>query len=194
MRLKSLKLALALALALVPVVAMSGTAQAAPDHTITLAAGSQSWSGAAADGENQNYQAAAGTPCPDAPTGPGDYCEQTLLNVTAATPANVDVSLADDPTQDFDLYIYSSDSSATRGTLVDSSANPQTLLEVATITGAQPNSYYLIQVVYSRPPPRPRAGGSRRPPRPRSSNTSPPPARSTPRLHRRRIPARSTPT
>ena len=148
MRLKTMKLTLALALALVPVVAMSGTAQAAPDHTITLAAGSQSWSGAAADGENQNYQAAAGTPCPDTPTGPGDYCEQTLLNVTAATPANVDVSLADDATQDFDLYIYSSDSSATRGALVDSSANPQTLLEVATITGAQPNSYYLIQVVY----------------------------------------------
>ncbi|HET6770573.1 MAG TPA: sialidase family protein [Actinomycetota bacterium] len=148
MRLKSLKLSLAFVLALVPVVTLSGTAQAAPDHTITLAAGSQSWSGAAADGANDSYNSAAGTPCPETPSGPSDYCEQTLLHMVPGAPSNVEVSLADDPAQDFDLYIYNSDATATRGTLVDSSANPQTLLEVAVISSAPDDSYYLIQVVY----------------------------------------------
>ena len=148
MRFKSMKLALAVALALVPVVAMSGTAQAAPDHTITLAAGSQSWNGAAADGTNTEYDSATGTPCPETPTGPNDYCEQTLLHVVAGVPANVSVTLDDDPTQDFDLFIYNSNASAGRFGLVDSSANPQTLLEVATIADAPNDSYYLIQVVY----------------------------------------------
>jgi hypothetical protein len=145
---KRSSLALVLTLALAPIVALQGTVQAAPDRTINLAAGSQSWNGAAADGTNTDYDSATGEPCPETPTSPDNYCEQTLLHVIAGNPANVQVSLDDDPLQDFDLYIYNSNAAAGRFGLVDSSANPQTLLEVATISNAPHDSYYLIQVVY----------------------------------------------
>jgi hypothetical protein len=109
---------------------------------------SDSWTGPAADGANQNYNSASGEPCTDTPTNPSSACEQTLLHLNAGVPVDAQVSLADDVAQDFDLYVYASDSSSNRGALVDSSANPQTLLEVAVISDAPANSYYLIQVVY----------------------------------------------
>jgi uncharacterized repeat protein (TIGR01451 family) len=152
MRLKSTRLGVAFALALVPVAVLSPAAQAAPDHTITLSSGSQTWNGAAALGTNTDYSSNTGEPCPATPANSDEQCEQTLLHVVAGSAVNVDVSLADDPTQDFDLYIYNSDASANRFGLVDLSGNPGTVLEVATIPSAPNDSYYLIQVVYFASP------------------------------------------
>ncbi|HEX2031312.1 MAG TPA: hypothetical protein VHL78_07940 [Actinomycetota bacterium] len=134
-------LSLALFLPLVP----AAVAQAAPDHNVTLTeeSGPQSWDGAAASGENQDYDAASGEPCNETPEG---YCEQALVHVNTAEPVAIEVSLADDPINDFDLYIYASDAAGSRGALIDQSANPQTLLEAVQVGNAQ--GYYLVQVVY----------------------------------------------
>src|SRR5688572_14979178 len=152
MRFKSMKLALAVALALVPVVGLSGTAQAAPDHseTLTDVSGPQTWQGAApASGNNVAYDAASGEPCPETPAVDGsDYCEQALLHVQVAVPKAIQVHLADDTVNDFDLFIYSSDSAGTRGALIDSSTNGSTIGEVVDVNNAGPDSYYLVQVVY----------------------------------------------
>lgn len=152
MRLKISRLAVALAVAMVPVAVLSEAAFAAPDHTITLSSGSQSWTGAAALGTNTNYTTNTGEPCPATPANSDEQCEQSLLHVVAGSAVDVDVSLDNDPSQDFDLYVYNSDAAANRFGIVDFSGNPGTVLEVATIPSAPNDSWYLIQVVYFASP------------------------------------------
>ncbi|HET6770572.1 MAG TPA: hypothetical protein VFH75_02910 [Actinomycetota bacterium] len=135
-----------------PIATLSAPAQAAPDHTITLSSGSQTWNGAAAQGTNLNYTPASGEPCPATPANSDEQCEQSLLHVVAGSAVDVDVSLANDPSQDFDLFVYNSDSAANRFGLVDQSGNPGTVLEVVTIPSAPNDSWYLIQVVYFASP------------------------------------------
>jgi hypothetical protein len=145
MRYPQLRWVVVACFALLPVVALPAVAQAAPDHTITLTdeSGPQSWEGAAATGANQDYDENTGEPCDETESG---YCEQALLHVDTAAPVAIEVSLDNDPINDFDLYIYDSDADATRGELRDQSANPQTLLEAVQIGNAQ--GYFLVQVVY----------------------------------------------
>jgi uncharacterized repeat protein (TIGR01451 family) len=152
MRLKVSRLVVAFALAAVPIAVITGPAQAAPDHsrTLTDVSGPQSWQGAAPpSGNNIAYDANSGEPCPETPALDGsDYCEQALIHVLVATPKAIQVKLADDTVNDFDLFIYTSNSSGARGSLIDSSTNGSTIGEVVDVASAGPDSYYLVQVVY----------------------------------------------
>ena len=123
-------------------------AVAAPDQTVTLteAEPEQSWNGAVAVGTNQDYNGGTGEPCPDEPANPDEECDKTLIHVNTPYFVDIQVTLDDDPANDFDLFIYESDAEGNRGALIDSSAFIQTIGEEVTVEGAQ--GYYLVQVVY----------------------------------------------
>lgn len=125
----------------------------APEREVTVGSdGVASWDGTLETGLNQSYDAASGEPCGD---GLEDQCDTTLLHVDvpadfwAAQSGVLQVHLGDflpNPASDFDLYIYASDASGTRGELVDSSADLPGLPETAEIPEA--SGFYLVQVVY----------------------------------------------
>lgn len=152
MRFKPTRIAIVLALMLVPVTVLSGTAQAAPDHTRTLTTTTTtvSWTGAAPTlGSNGSFNSTTGAgTCPDVPSDPlgGDYCEQALIHVNTPSPVTVDITLTDDPTNDFDFFVYRSDAAGIRGNYITFSAESQTLGEIVTLTNA--SGYYLAIIVY----------------------------------------------
>ncbi|MCA1705000.1 MAG: hypothetical protein LC808_17750, partial [Actinobacteria bacterium] len=130
-----------------------GPAAAAPDRkgNVTPAAPFE-WQGTLASGSNTNYDAASGEPCGK---NPNDYCDVTLLNVGVAPDywknreGGVEVSLTNyspSTASDFDMYIYRSDASGTRGAQVASSGGVPGAEEHAVIKNA--SGYYLVQVVY----------------------------------------------
>jgi hypothetical protein len=148
-----LRVGIALIASLVALAILPAGAVAAPDRSGTVNETTPfEWDGVVANGSNTNYDPATGTPCPPAPPPPrtpATQCDMTLLHITSAVFGGVDVSIAENntvaPPADFDLYIYASDSTGTRGDLVSSSAGP-TGTESASIDAA--SGYYLVQVVY----------------------------------------------
>jgi hypothetical protein len=108
------------------------------------------WDGPGAVGANQTYDATSGEPCPATPPRtPVNQCDVTLLQVSSAVFGGVQISIAENDTvpapDDFDLFVYASDSLGTRGPLVASSASPSGT-EATTVDAA--SGYYLVQVVY----------------------------------------------
>jgi hypothetical protein len=108
------------------------------------------WSGPAAVGHNEDYDGASGEPCGKSVA---DYCDETLINVVPGdfydtSGGGVEFSIGDYdiPDSDFDLYIYESDSSGTRGPLVGASAGPSGDEENVAIVNAA--GYYLVRVIY----------------------------------------------
>jgi hypothetical protein len=123
--------------------------------TITSATSPENWSGVSRPGANALYDFDAGEPCFDPTVVPGDtqmrWCDITLLHVNEApsfwdtTFGGVRISIAVNA-NDYDLQIYESDASATRGAFVGQSGNPAGLDESFLI--AEASGYYLIQVIY----------------------------------------------
>ncbi|MEA2365605.1 MAG: hypothetical protein QOE69_895 [Thermoleophilaceae bacterium] len=138
-----------LALAVLPV---ADAAAADRSGTVTDAVPFE-WDGPAAIGTNQSYDGTTGEPCPPdntPPRTPANQCDVTLLQVNAAFFGGVQVSIAENDdipaaADDFDLYVYASDSGGTRGALVASSASPAGTESTFIDAGS---GYYLIQVVY----------------------------------------------
>jgi uncharacterized repeat protein (TIGR01451 family) len=124
-----------------------------PDRTGTVDPNTPfDWEGTLASGANLNYSAQTGEPCGKTLE---DYCDVTLLNVNVAPSfwdtqgGGVQISLDNftpNAGSDFDLYVYKSDASGSRGVLVGSSGNIPGLPESTTIPNA--SGYYLVQVVY----------------------------------------------
>ena len=124
-----------------------------PERDVTVAhPGPGGWEGTIATGLNQNYDSATGEPCGD---GLEDQCDTTLLRVDVPAgywdshSGGLRIDLDNyfpNPGSDFDLYIYESDASGTRGSLVDLSGDVPGLPESAEIPAA--DGYYLVQVVY----------------------------------------------
>lgn len=127
------------------------------NRTVAVTPGTspQSWTGVASPGANTQYDFGAGEPCfnPATVSDPvfQRYCDITLLHVDVApsfwdtTIGGVRVSIAVNA-QDYDLQIYKSDASATRGAFVGQSGNPAGLDESFLINRA--SGYYLVQVIY----------------------------------------------
>jgi hypothetical protein len=142
---------IALLASLVALAALPSADAAAADRsgTVTDTAPFE-WDGAVATGSNHTYDGTTGEPCPATPPRTtANQCDVTLLQVNSAVFGGVQVSIAENDTNPasahFDLYMYASDSSGTRGPLVASSAGP-TGTESTTIDAA--SGYYLVQVVY----------------------------------------------
>jgi hypothetical protein len=126
------------------------------NRTVTVTPTSpQDWDGVARTGANAFYDFDAGEPCFDPEELPGDpemrFCDITLLNVDVAPSfwdtnfGGVRVTVGVNA-QDYDLQIYESDASATRGAFVGQSGNVAGLDETFLISEA--SGYYLIQVIY----------------------------------------------
>jgi len=123
--------------------------------TITDTTSPQTWTGVASLGANTSYDFGAGEPCFDPEAIPPDalqrFCDITLLHVNVApsfwdtTIGGVRVSIAVGA-NDYDLQIYESNASATRGAFVGQSGNPAGLDETFLINKA--SGYYLVQVIY----------------------------------------------
>jgi hypothetical protein len=109
------------------------------------------WDGVVADGSNTAYDAQSGEPCPATPPARpvSEQCDTTLLHITSPVFGGIDVAIDQNNTSpgsdDFDLYVYSSDAAGTRGQLVASSAGFGGS-ESAFVDAA--SGYYLVQVVY----------------------------------------------
>jgi hypothetical protein len=120
------------------------------------------WTGTTATGANAQYDFAAGEPCFD-PTDPASdpvqrrYCDIGLVHVDLSSdPAfwdthggGVEVAIGDyspNPGSDFDLQIFASDASGTKGALVGSSTGNPGVEENFTIP--QADGWYLVQVSY----------------------------------------------
>jgi hypothetical protein len=133
-------------------VAGFGALAAAPafaqdQEVVVTPAAPGSWMGAAASGANQDYDAASGEPCGKTVE---TYCDVTLVDVQAGdfyetSGGGVEFSIADTPPNDFDLYVYASDATGSRGQLVGSSAGPTDVESTAVINA---DGFYLVQVVY----------------------------------------------
>jgi hypothetical protein len=128
------------------------------NHTITVDPStnpSDDWMGVSRAGANAFYDFDAGEPCFDPTVVPGDsemrWCDITLLHVDVApsfwdtTFGGVRVSVAVNA-QDYDLQVYESDPSATRGDFAGQSGNPIGLDETVFVANA--SGYYLVQVIY----------------------------------------------
>lgn len=127
------------------------------NRTVTITPGTspQTWNGVASAGANAFYDFDAGERCFNPAAVPPDssleYCDITLLHVNVApsfwdaTFGGVRVSVAVNA-QDYDLQIYESNASATRGAFVGQSGNPAGLDESFLI--AEASGYYLVQVIY----------------------------------------------
>lgn len=140
-----------------PLGASAGHAPNPPiDYNVTISAGDApvSWQGTQATGTNTDYDFGSGEPCGKSPD---IYCDIILLHVDlSADPdfwadkgGGVQVRLKDYmpfQTSDFDLQIFESDASGTKGRLVGSSGNFPGLEEATTV--AKADGYYLVQVVY----------------------------------------------
>jgi hypothetical protein len=126
-------------------------AAASPQGTVTDTTPFE-WDGPAGPGSNTNYDAQSGTPCAAAPA--ADKCDATLVKVDSAVFGGMRVTVSDNDVvagaDDFDLYVYESDSGGTRGDLVgaSSSTGGDEQVAVDAIPAAPPESYFLVQVVY----------------------------------------------
>ena len=128
-------------------------AQAAPDRSFTLTPGTAAeWDGPVQAASNNMYDSASGSPCGK---DPDTYCDTTLLSVGerdaafyASHQSTLTVEAKDFtvPANDFDVYVYKSDASGTRGTVAGSDGAPPGVEESVTIDN--PSGYYLVQVVY----------------------------------------------
>lgn len=134
----------ALVLALIVSAAFAAPAPAEePEREVTVTPDNPAgWDGTLGTGLNQSYDAASGEPCGD---GLEDQCDTTLLRVDvpdgfwSAQSGVLAVKLGSflpNPASDFDLYVYASDASGTRGELVDSSADLPGMEETAEIPEA----------------------------------------------------------
>lgn len=165
------KLAVAISMAVLPL-AFSATAVAAPDQTATVnAGGAFAWTGSVATGLNQNYWGAVDADGAFLSVGKCDktelyYCDTALIQFSNPVGADgapksktarvtiEDFAAPGDPVQDFDLLVYASDSSGTKGPELahDGSIAPgKTLEEVAfpiRTTQAEPSKWVLVHVVY----------------------------------------------
>jgi uncharacterized repeat protein (TIGR01451 family) len=143
----------AFAVTVLSILLSASIARAAPDRTGTVTPSSPfTWDGALASGANVTYSSQTGEPCGKTPA---DYCDVTLLNVNVDPSywtthgGGVQISIGNyrpDTASDFDLYVYKSDASGTRGQLVGSSGDVAGRPERTTVANA--SGYYLIQVVY----------------------------------------------
>lgn len=126
------------------------------NRTVTVTPTSpQDWDGVATPGANAFYDFDAGEPCfnPEVVSAESEmrFCDITLLNVDVASSywdtnfGGVRVSVGVNA-QDYDLQIYESDASATRGNFVGQSGRLAGLDETFLISEA--SGYYLIQVIY----------------------------------------------
>ncbi len=123
--------------------------------TVTPATSPQNWTGVARAGANSFYDFDAGEPCFDPEEVPGDpemrFCDITLLNVDVPPSfwdtnfGGVRVTVGVNA-QDYDLQVFESDASATRGQFVGQSGNAPGLDETVIIGNA--SGHYLIQVIY----------------------------------------------
>jgi hypothetical protein len=123
--------------------------------TVTPDTSPQPWTGVARAGANAFYDFDAGEPCFDPEEVPGDpemrFCDITLLHVDVdpsfwdTTFGGVRVTVGVNA-QDYDLQVFESDASATRGQFVGQSGNVAGLDETVIIGNA--SGYYLIQVIY----------------------------------------------
>ena len=123
--------------------------------TVTPANSPQEWDGVSRPGANTLYDFDAGEPCFDPSEVPGDtlmrFCDITLLHVDVAptfwdtTFGGVRVTVEVNA-QDYDLQIYESTASGTRGDFVGQSGNAPGLDETFVISEA--SGYYLVQVIY----------------------------------------------
>lgn len=127
--------------------------------TVTPATSPQTWSGVVSSGANAFYDFDVGEPCHNPEAIPPDaqmrFCDITLLHVNVdpsfwdTTFGGVRVTIDEyfpDVASDFDLQVYESDASATRGNFVGQSGNPAGLAETVFISEA--SGYYLVQVIY----------------------------------------------
>ncbi len=124
-----------------------------PDRTVTVtpATSPVTWEGTQATGANVEYDFDAGEPCGKTPA---DYCDITLVHVDAGdfwetNAGGVEFTLSDyspNSGSDFDMQIFESDASGSKGKLVGSSGNPPGDSERATLIA--PSGYYRVQVVY----------------------------------------------
>ncbi len=158
-KLFSVLVAVALVAAILPVggVVANHTPNSYTNRTITITStmSPQTWSGVASFGANASYDFGAGEPCFNPAAVPPDpsleYCDITLLNVNVApsfwdtTFGGVRVSVAVGA-NDYDMQIYKSDASGSRGAFVGQSGNPAGLDESFLIPEA--SGYYLVQVIY----------------------------------------------
>jgi hypothetical protein len=152
-RLRRWRACRALPLAVLASLALAASAQAAPDRSFTLTPGTAAeWDGPVQPAANGNYDSASGTPCGK---DPDTYCDTTLLNVGERDAAfysshrstlTVEAKDFTVPANDFDVYVYKSDASGSRGTLAGSDGAPPGVEESVTINN--PSGYYLVQVVY----------------------------------------------
>jgi hypothetical protein len=105
------------------------------------------WDGPTGPGSNQNYDPQSGTPCGS--TAP-DKCDATLVHDTATDFGGIAVSIVENDlapaADDFDLYVYASDSGGNRGRLLASSAGATG--NESTAVNPAASGYYLVQVVY----------------------------------------------
>jgi hypothetical protein len=130
-----------LALGVALVLALPAVALSAPDRTVTVTGDTPaSWTGPAQPAANQSTE---GEPCGKSVT---DYCDQTLVNVAVEGTLKVDVNGFSTPVDDFDLVVYKSDASGTRGDRVGSSGNVASQAESVSLPHA--SGYYLVRVVY----------------------------------------------
>jgi hypothetical protein len=123
----------------------------AQDRTGTVTpAAPFAWEGPAAVGHNEDYDGASGEPCGKTVA---DYCDESLINVdpgdfyeTSGGGVEFAIGNYDVADSDFDLYVYESDASGTRGPLVGSSAGPSGDEEHVAVPAA--TGHYLVRVVY----------------------------------------------
>ena len=164
--------------AVATLVLIPGTAQAeTPDVTAKVDAGqTYTWTGSTATGLNVNYHgqfdgvhpAASGTCSDDRDT----YCDTILLEFSnPLTQAEIDagktskkknatITIKDfapvpDPVTDFDLILFASDASGTKGEELGQSAawgyddgDSESVTTQVTTTLAQPSKFVLVEVVY----------------------------------------------
>src|SRR2546423_7584897 len=143
----------AFALATLAVLALASPAAAVIDHRITVTpTAPATWTGRQATGSNQSFDSQTGTPCAHAPA--TSQCDTTLVNVnvpasfwaTQGGGVQIDVGQFTQPTADFDVFVYRSDSAGTVGKLVGASAGPAGQAE--RIALQEPSGFFLVEVVY----------------------------------------------
>jgi uncharacterized repeat protein (TIGR01451 family) len=159
MRTNRSRLVLIAALALVPLAGIQTPAQAGHlvDRTVTITSSTspQAWDSPVATGANTAAFATGNPICDTPPELPSGYCDVTLLHVNVApsfwdtTAGGVEVTLTNfrpNAESDFDLFIFESDATGSRGRRVGSSGNDPGVEERFTIPDA--SGYYLVIVPY----------------------------------------------
>ena len=121
----------------------------AADRTTTLteATPEAAWTGPRTTGHAAVFYGYVGGPCTKQPV---NYCDETLLHVTlpeGAERGSFSVGIAGDGDDDFDLFLYSSDSEGTTGDMLKYSTNPGTGGETVGLNITS-SGWYLAKVHY----------------------------------------------